>query len=78
MKFWKGILARALALTLLLEGLSGLAFSARLFVYAEETVANVALNKPVEVSEVDSQTPDMTGDKAVDGVIGNQDSDTSR
>ena len=42
MKFWKGILARALALTLLLEGLSGLAFSARLFVYAEETFATVS------------------------------------
>lgn len=39
---------------------------------------NVARNRPVTVSEVDADTPACTGDLTVDGIIGTEDSDTSR
>ncbi len=70
----KGILAGVLAASMAFGQLSGLIP----FGVTAHAVENVALNKPVTVSEVDSDTPSYKGELTVDGVIGNQDSDTSR
>lgn len=78
MKLRKCIVSGALMAALFCESLLGIVPSGFMQLHAEETAVNVALGKPVQVSEVDPQTPDMTGEKAVDGEIGTADSDTSR
>ena len=78
MKLRKCIVSGVLMAALLCESLLGAVPSGFMQLHAEETAVNVASGKPVQVSEVDPQTPDMTGEKAVDGVIGTADSDTAR
>lgn len=77
MKLRKCIVSGVLAAALLCESVLGASPFGLLQAWAQE-VENVALHKPVLVSEVDSQTPELTGEKAVDGIIGTEDGDTSR
>lgn len=66
MKWGKRILAGALTAVILFAGLPAAALKGRTDVYAAES--NVALGKPVEVSDTEPNMADCTGDKAVDGI----------
>ena len=68
MKAGKKILSGILTMTMVFGSLSGPFFTGAADVSAAES--NVALNKPVEVSELEPNISGCTGDKAVDGVNG--------
>ena len=68
MKVRKRILSGILTAALLCGSLFGPAFTKMTDVYAAES--NVTLNKPVTVSGLEPNVSGCTGDKAVDGVNG--------
>lgn len=62
----KRILSGILTAAMFISGLFGTSFTGTMKAYAAES--NVALNKPVTVSELEPNVSGCTGDKAVDGV----------